>query len=196
MIEGIELIDWKNYNDVIKFYEKNKSYFDDYQIHSDSVTIRELITVKQKYCDALISKYHYSSCLELFKHLDILINKLDKDSNDDYNLINEEFLFTQGIVFGRLKRYDESQIYFKELIKIDPESYLYKDWYEGNSNKIVQKNAIILVYVGGGYIVLEMIADIFFNTHLNRYLFGIAVIIMVIGYLLPNIVKEIRKIKL
>jgi tetratricopeptide (TPR) repeat protein len=196
MIEGIELIDWKNYSDVIKFYEKNKLYIDNYQIHSDAATIVELIKVKQKYCDALISKYHYSSCIELFTHLDILINKLDKDNNDDYNSIHEEFLFTQGYVFGQLKKYDESQIHFKELIKIDPENDLYKDWYENNRNNIIKKNAVILIYIGIGYIVIDIIASIFFNTHLSRYLFGIAVILMVIGFSLPDIVKQIRKIKL
>jgi tetratricopeptide (TPR) repeat protein len=194
MLQGIELVDWRNKDEVIKFYEANKLYFDNYQLQSQPDSVFSLIDIKISYCDALISKHHYTKCLPILTHINILINKLEKDKSEGYTSRHERYLFIEGIIFGYLKRYDESQSNFKELIKIDPDNDLYKDWYESNQIKIVSKISNIVAYAGFGIIMIYMVLELVFKIKLGLYVNLIGFIIMILGFSFPFIVSHLKRL--
>lgn len=195
MIQGIELVDWRNKDEVIKFYEANKHYLDNYQSIVDLDSQLGVIDLKISYCNALIGKRHYSECLETLTHLNIMINKLKNDPLVDYSSRYEKYLFTEGIVFGYLKRYEESQDNFKELVEIDPKNDLYKDWFESNKIKIIAKQSNIVGYTGFGIIVLNLFLDLIFKIKLGNYVDLIGLSAMIFGFSFPYIKGLIIKIK-
>lgn len=193
MLQGFELIDWRNKDEVIKFYESNKLYFDNYQSQNQIETILSTIDIKLSYCDAQISKYHYSDCLEILTHVNILINKLENKNSEEFESRNERYLFTEGVVLGYLKRNEESQNNFKELLKIDPRNDLYKDWYNDNKIKIISKQSNIVGFTGFGIIMLVIFANTIFKSKLSSYYNLAGFLIMTIGFFFPYIFKFFKK---
>src|SRR5208283_5466445 len=106
-----------------------------------------------------------------------------------------KYLFTEGVVFGYLKRIEESQCNFKELIKIDPKNDLYKNWYESNKIKIIYKQSSIVGYTGCGFFILKIFIEVIYNIKLSPYIDLVSCIIMILGFSFPYIVKEFNKIK-
>ena len=190
MLQGLELIDWRNKDEVIGFYESNKLYFDNYKVQTQPDSILDMIDFKLTYCDALISEKHYTDCLDILTHINILVNKLDKVQISGYNSRYERYLFTEGMVLGRLKRYEESQNNFKELVRIDPKNDLYKDWYVSNKTNIIAKQSNIVGYTGCGIIILDLILDILFNIRLSKYVSLIGVVVMVLGFTYPYLLRK------
>jgi hypothetical protein len=193
MLQGLELIDWRNKDEVIKFYEANRLYFDNYQIHSQVESIRSIVDVKLSYCEALISKSHFTKCLAILGHVNILIQSLEKAKADGYAQRHERYLFTEGVVFGYLKRYEDSQRNFKELVKIDPDNDLYKDWFEGNQVKIIGKQSNFIGFAGFAIVMLDLVSDTVLKIKLGLYVSVIGFIIMAVGFSLPYIIKRIKK---
>lgn len=113
----------------------------------------------------------------------------------DYSSRYEKFLFTEGIVFGYLKRFDESQNDFKKLVKLDPKNDLYKDWFKSNQTNIIAKKSNIVGYIGCGIIFLEIISDIVFKIKLSIYVDLIGLVTMILGFTFPYILRLIGKIK-
>jgi tetratricopeptide (TPR) repeat protein len=195
MLEGIELIDWSNKEEVIKYYEANKLYFDNYQAQTHPDSILNIIDIKLSYCNALISKHHYTDCLEILTHVNIMLNKLEKDKTIDSNKRYERYLFIEGVVLGYLKRYEESQTNFKELLHIDSRNDLYKDWFKSNRIKIISKRSGLVGYTGFGIVMLLLILDVVFKIKLSKYLDLGGFIIMISGFSFPYILNRIKKIK-
>lgn len=79
MIEGYRDVDWKNKEQVIEFCETNKLYLDNYQSITNKEAQIHIINIKLLYCDALLSKGHYSECLDSLAHLNIMFKKLKDD---------------------------------------------------------------------------------------------------------------------
>lgn len=113
----------------------------------------------------------------------------------DYSSRYEKYLFTEGIVFGYLKRFDESQNDFKKLVKLDPKNDLYKDWFKSNQTNIIAKKSNIVGYIGCGIIFLEIISDIVFKIKLSIYVDLIGLVTMILGFTFPYILRLIGKIK-
>ena len=195
MIHGIELVDWRNKDEVIKFCESNKKYLDNYQSVVELDSQIAIIDIKLAYCNALISKHHYSECLDTLAHLNSMINKLKNDPIVDYSSRHEKYLFTEGVIFGYLKRFEESQNDFKELVKLDPKNDLYKDWFKSNKTNIIAKQSNIVGYIGCGIIFLEIISDIVFKIKLSIYVDLIGLVTMILGFTFPYILRLIGKIK-
>lgn len=194
MLQGIELIDWRDKEEVIRFYETNKLYFDNYHLQTQPDSIVEMIDIKLTYCDALISKNHYTDCFEILTHVNIMVNKLGEFQTDSHNSRFERYLFTEGIVLGYLKRYEESQSNFKKLVQIDPKNDLYKDWLESNNTKIISKQSNIVGFAGCGIIMLDLILDTVFNIKVSKYLGLGGFIIMTLGFAYPYLLRQTKKL--
>lgn len=144
--QEIENVNWKNNDSVINFYEKNTVYFDNYDIIKNIDQLIEIADIKLSYIMALDSKRHYTKADKYLKDFqNININLSDTES---FERINERYLFACGIIAQRLKKHDESQTYFKKLIKIDPENDLYKEWYESNKDSIFYNKSKVIGYIG------------------------------------------------
>jgi tetratricopeptide (TPR) repeat protein len=194
MLQGLELIDWRNKDEVIKFYEANILYFDNYQVQTQLDSILNIIDIKLSYCDALISKKHYTDCLEILTHINILINKLKQDQKGDYKIRYERYLFTEAVVFAYLKRYEESQTNFKELLRIDPRNDVYKDWFESMKARVISKQSNIIGYMGFGIIFLDIITSTIFKIKLGKFVSLVGFLTMTIGFSYPYILRQLKKL--
>ncbi len=167
----------KNFTeDIIEFYRENQSYFDNFDNINEIETIEEIILIKQKYCEALESKAHYKELSVVLKHIFILLSKI-KNKSQKHDSYYERALFYEGIVFGRQEKYSQSNHRFRELLIIDPINETYKNWYQSNKEKNLDKAKISLE---------DIVVFIFvFITLLGSYIFGkIYTTILIIGVVL------------
>lgn len=167
----------KNFTeDIIEFYRENQSYFDNFDNINEIETIEEIILIKQKYCEALESKAHYKELSVVLKHIFILLSKI-KNKSQKHDSYYERALFYEGIVFGRQEKYSQSNHRFRELLIIDPTNETYKNWYQSNKEKNLDKAKISLE---------DIVVFIFvFITLLGSYIFGkIYTTILIIGVVL------------
>ena len=195
MIQESKLVNWKNKDEVIKFCESNKLYLDNYRSITNLDSQLHIINIKLAYCNALIDKCHYSECLESLTHLSIMINKLKNNPRIKNSSIYKDYLFLEGIVFGYLKRYEESQTNFKELVKIDPKNDLFKDWFVSNKKKIIARKSNIFGYIGCGVILLNSILLVISPMNYNEYTDVIGLVTMVLGFSFPYIVTSLNVLK-
>lgn len=190
--QELALLDWNSPDAVVNFYESNKLYFNNIKIEPDIEKSAELIDIKISYCFALIDKGHFTKSYDITKDLNINFNRIENKDSEYYKARYERYLFAEGIALSRLKRYEESQSSFKELIQIDPDKDVYKDWDNGNKARILKKQASILVWAGFGLIILDMLLDVVFNVQLGKYGSLTGFIVMTIGFSLPYLVQQIK----
>ena len=163
IIEKSRNINMNNSEDIIEFYLENQSYFDNFDSISKTDTIEEIISIKQKYCEALETKAHYKELTVILKQIFILLTKI-KSKSQKYDNYYERALFYEGIVLGRQNKYVQSNHKFKELLIIDPRNETYKNWFQSNKEKNYDnmKSSLedIVIYI------------IVFTTLLGSYIFG------------------------
>ena len=163
IIEKSRNINKNNSEDIIAFYLENQSYFDNFDSISKTDTIEEIISIKQKYCEALETKAHYKELTVILKQIFILLTKI-KSKSQKYDNYYERALFYEGIVLGRQNKYVQSNHKFKELLILDPINETYKNWYQSNKEKNYDniKSSIedIVIYIA------------VFTTLLGSYIFG------------------------
>lgn len=193
MILGYEEVNWRKRDEVIKFCEANRLYLDNYKSIANVDSQLRIIDIKLSYCNALIDKHHYKECFDSLEHLNIMINKLKDHPRIKNSSVYESYLFAEALVYGYLKRYEESQKNFKELIKIDPQNDLYKDWVKSNKTKIIAKKSNIVGYIGCGLIFLSIFLDLFYRLKYSNYINIFGVIIMILGFTFPFIATKLTK---
>lgn len=133
-------------SEIIKFYEENRLYFDNYDKITDIEGIENIILIKQKYCEAIERKNHFTDAALVLEHIFVLLDKL-KGNSDEYEFYYERALFYDGVILGRKKKYKESNTRFKRLIIIDPKNENYHDWFDTNTERIINKKLDILYYI-------------------------------------------------
>jgi tetratricopeptide (TPR) repeat protein len=190
--QQIATVDWRNSEEIISFYEKNRLYFDNFNLIKNLDTIIEFINIKLSYIETLETKKRYKKADNYLRHVDILMQKIK--NHDEFNSLYERYLFDFGIISFRLKRLEESQTYFKELVEIDKENDLYREWFEANKYRIFAKKSYIIGYVGLGLIFLDMFLDGIYNSGLGEkfYLYGFS--IMLIGFFAPELKRLLNRI--
>lgn len=188
--QQIDLVDWKNPESIISFYENNILYFDNYDLIKDIDIIFDIANIKLTYIESLETKKRYKKAEKYLRHVDILIQKL-KDHNE-FNKLTERYFFAFGFISQRLNRFEESQTYFKKLIEIDPENDQYLEWFEGNKHTIFQKKSFIVGYIGIGLVFLDMFLEGIFDSGFgkNFYLYGFSIIL--IGFYLPALIRQLK----
>ena len=168
----------KNFTeDIIEFYRENQSYFDNFDNINEIETIEEIILIKQKYCEALESKAHYKELTVVLKHIFILLTKI-KSKSQKHDSYYERALFYEGIVLGRQEKYSQSNHRFRELLIIDPINESYKNWYQSNKEKNLDKTKSSLEDI--------VVFILVFTTLLGSYIFGKTynTTIQIIGFIL------------
>lgn len=188
--EQLNNIDWKNHTQVIDFYESNLVYFENYQFINDQEKISDFIDIKLHYSNSLFENSHFEKVLKISGQVDELLNRLKNDHwNFEQSKRHSQFL--KGMALGNMKRFKESYPIFKSLLKIDPDHYYYKIWY--NYTKLGLYNWLFygLAIVGG----ILIFGDLLFNLNENlQYDIGIiGIIILLISYLSQKVLKEYFK---
>jgi len=103
------------------------------------MTIEEFIVVKQKYCNVLDKEKQYNYALILTQQCYKLLDRLKGKSSEYYDKLEENTLFWEGVMLGRLKKYTESNERFEKLIIMNPNNEKYQNWYFSNKDWIFKK---------------------------------------------------------
>jgi len=140
-------IDMSNVVEMSKFYKKHKAYYENLNNALDKMTIEEFIVVKQRYCNALDKEEQYNDALLLIRQCYKLLDRLKGKSSEFYDRLEENTLFWEGVMLGRLKKYTESNERFEKLIIIDPKNEKYQNWYFSNKDWIFNKKFDLWEYI-------------------------------------------------
>jgi len=189
-----EQVDWSNQDSVVSFYESNQLYFDNYEIHSSLEVIEEIAEIKISYIIALDTKKHFKKADKVLRHVDVLIQKLK--GSDSIDKLNENYMYASGVIAHRLKHFEESQSYFKQLLDIDPDNDWYKNWYSANKLWLFYQKSKIVGYVGLGLYIVNMIGPKVYNYDkvIENRIEIFAIILMVLGFFAPQLDKFIKKV--
>lgn len=183
-------IDMNNTDEILKFYKKHRTYYENLNNALDKMTIEEFIVVKQKYCIALEKKTQYGVALIVLEHIYKLLERLKNKSSEYYDKFYEITLFWEGVVLGRQEKYSESNERFEKLIVIDPKNKKYQDWYITNKDWIFKKKYDFWEYL---LLFIMIIAALFGKQIFGKYLlyFDLPLLIIFIYWLIWFIYRKI-----
>lgn len=194
--QEIEELDWNNSDSVVSFYESNRLYFDNYNFLKSTDSIYEIADIKISYILSLDNKNHYTKANDCLQDVDILINKIK--NSEYYEEINEKYLFAAGVIAFRLDKVEESQDYFTQLVKIDPDNDLYQNWFEGNKDYLFAKSTKLIGHIGFGLLFITIFSDLVFEIDnvIRLRIELISFIIMIFGYYGYAIKRFLKKHKI
>jgi tetratricopeptide (TPR) repeat protein len=129
VLEQADKINWNDYHSVVKFYESNRIYMDNFDNLSNQEEISLLIDYKLFYCMILLDRTEYDKMEPVFEHVSLLLTKLEP-THSKFDESSNQLMFLKGAVLTNKKKYKEAYPFFSELIKINPHSHSYKLWYD------------------------------------------------------------------
>lgn len=181
--EQIAQVDWNKEDSIIRFYEDNQLYFDNYQELKSSESVIQAIEIKLHYCNVLVDRNYLDKALPVLGHIDSLLVSLDK-SDPKYEKYSNHKDFLIGMIRGQKRQFKEAYPIFKKLVQADPEHHYYKVWYK--HCKIYQYHRLFsAIAIFGVILVLgEMFLDLNEKTGIDIGLVGLG--ISFIAYLMPK----------
>jgi len=129
VLEQADNVNWNDYHSVVKFYESNRIYMDNFENVSNQEEISLLIDYKLFYCMILLDRTEYDKMTPIFEHISLLLRKLEP-THIKFNDSSNQLIFVRGIVLSNKKKYKDAYPFFSELIKINPHNHSYKLWYD------------------------------------------------------------------
>ncbi len=189
----IEEIDWNDTDSIVEFINRNTLYLRNLETSEDSELLNEILNLKLEYVFALSNKKYFTRAYEYLRDVDILLQKTKETK--DFDKSNEKYKFAFGIITYRLKKYEEAQAYFSELVKKDPENEQYRDWYLGNYTMIFRKKSNIIIILGVAIIVFMLFSKwfIYIEPETRLWLDSIAFALMIVGYVAPYVRRFLLK---
>jgi tetratricopeptide (TPR) repeat protein len=184
-------VDINNYDAIIRFYENNLLYFDNFQLISDEDSLIEIINIKSHYINALIKNNRHTKALKALENRDLLLDRI-RQYNDLYRKQSEIYKFYVGSANGYLKNYKVAINIFEELCECDPDNDMYRDWLEQMKFKQMSKH---IPYVGYGGVFVLFIAGYCYKFSYSNILLFIGIIMVLIAALFPYSNKILRKLK-
>jgi len=175
--EQIKNIDWRNSDQVIKFYEENRLYFENAEIINNKDKVSQMLDFSLHYANSLCDKYYYDKVLDIVQKSRILLSKLGSE-HFNYEKSERHIRFLEGIALGQKKKFTTSYPIFKKLVKEDPDHHYYKLWYQ--HSKIGYYNWIFNLIYGLGviFLLIDMIFLFILNNPLEYDLALVGIIIM------------------
>ena len=102
--EQIAQVDWGTEDSLIKLYEDNQLYFDNYQELKSLESVIQAVEIKLHYCNILVNRHHLDKALPILGHVDELLLSMDKsEPNYEKYLNHKDFLV--GMIKGHKKQF-------------------------------------------------------------------------------------------
>ena len=131
---------------LIEKYEENISFFNDLLMNGHKEDIEFVVPIKiYKYADSLQRKGYYTKALKILDEVEKDLEKL-RGQSKWYEMYSEGVMFFKGVSLGRLKKYRESNKYFKQLVEKNPTNDNFINWYKSNKQYQIEdiSNFIVL----------------------------------------------------
>jgi hypothetical protein len=131
---------------LIEKYEENIIFFNDLLKNGHKEDIEFVIPIKMyKYANPLEKKGYYNKAFKVLDEIEKDLEKL-RGQSKWHGMYSERVLFLKGVCLGRLKKYRESNKYFKLLVVKKPINDNFVDWYKSNKkNQIEEISSYIIV---------------------------------------------------
>src|SRR5688572_2328757 len=127
--DQLRQIDFRDPEQIIKFYEINRLYYDNYQQIEDPEKISRFIDIKLHYANSLFDKNKLDKLLKVLYEVSALLTMLPTE-HWNYAKSERHVRFLRGMVLAKKKKFKESYPIFEELVKEDPEHHFYREWYQ------------------------------------------------------------------
>ena len=137
----------QDYMKLVEKYEENINFFNDLLKNGHKEDLEFVIPIKiYKYAFSLDRKGLYTKALSVANEVENDLEKL-RGQSQWYKVYCEGLLHLKGCCFGRLKKYKESNKYFKELLKKEPTNDKYIEWYQLNKEDQIYdiSNSIVII---------------------------------------------------
>ncbi|MBC8486298.1 MAG: hypothetical protein H8D45_09700 [Bacteroidetes bacterium] len=95
--------------------------------------------------------------------------------------MNIENKFHSGVLNGYLKNHKFSFEVFSELIKIDPENDLYRNWYSQMKTNLLSQKLRIVGYIGLAMVFGDIISGLAFNYDFDKRIVLIGFILILLS---------------
>jgi hypothetical protein len=185
-------VDWKSDDQTIEFYEKNKLYFDNFELITEREKIVQFIRIKLRYAESIYKKFRYDQVLAVTTQIEKLIEKLNQD-DPEFLKADQYRRFLSGMTLGRKKLFRQSNKIFKTLVAEDPHNHMYSVW--NSYTKLSLYNWVLNgVAIAGGVLVL---IDLLFSLkEKNNIAFGtIGLTMSIAAFLTQEALKQYFKKK-
>jgi len=183
---------------LIEKYEENITFFNDLLKNGHKEDIEYVIPIKiLKYADPLIQKGYYTKAFRILDESERELEKI-KGQSKWYGMYSEHIIFLKGVCFGRLKKYRESNKYFKQLVNKKPINDRYVDWYKSNKQcQIAEISNFIVIIVMSFYIVsvilsIANISIIKIPRIVGTFALIIGLLTWVVSYIWRKIIEKQR----
>lgn len=121
----------------IKVYEENADYFNELASSGRSEDVELALSAKLlKYAVALRKEYYYSKCIRVLDEVSKQLPLIEGNAKLHDECV-ETYLFSMGVCLRQLKKFKDSNVFFKALTERYPEKQLYHEWFKSNKVNIV-----------------------------------------------------------
>ena len=175
----IELIDWRNSEEAVPFYESNSEYFEGLILSNKIADRNKWLDLKLHYINGLLEKNHLDKLLAEIKSTETILIELG--INRPHGQKDDQFLrFLKAIALTRKGNHRAANKIFKTLLMEDPENHLYQEWYKDSKIKSYTWIFSSLLVIS----VVLMIVDFLFLWLLDRdvNLLSTGIIILAISF--------------
>ena len=153
---------------IYDFYNRNQELVNSIDDINSNLIIEKLIEMKIVYIRILDGKQEYKKCEPVCEQLKLLLSKL----SENYHCYNSLYLNGYkwiAINLGRRNKYFASNKIFKELICMDDNKELYKNWISSNYSHIIFHWVTYPLFIVCSFIFIwNAIIDLFIG---NYYLY-------------------------
>ena len=132
---------------LIEKYEENIVFFNDLLKNGHREDVEFVIPIKMyNYAFSLEKKGYYTKAFSVANEIERDLERL-RGQSKWYSMYSEGVVFLKGMCLGRLKKYRESNKYFKQLVEKKPTNDNFVDWYKSNKKNQIGKISNVIVIV-------------------------------------------------
>lgn len=192
--EQLQQLNFKDPNEVIRFYESNRLYFENFDRLENADKISEFIDIKLHYANSLTDKYYLDKVYNVLDGVSQLLKKLPK-GHWNYEQSERHLRFLKGMALSNQKKFKESFPIFKKLIEEDKDHHYYKVWYQHTKLGLYNWTFNLAAGLGIAFLLIDMFFYIILKNPLTIDLAKIGMVIMGLAYLSQFGLKQYLKNK-
>ena len=150
----------KNGLKLIEKYEENIVFFNNLLESGHEEDVEFVISIKvYNYAFSLQFEGFYNKAFSIACEIEKDLEKL-KVQLECYEIYLESITFLKGVCLGRLRKYRESNKYFKQLVEKTPTNDRYIDWYKLNKGYQIEKISNVIAIVALSIYILYFVLSI------------------------------------
>ncbi|MCL2247004.1 MAG: hypothetical protein FWC10_07830 [Lentimicrobiaceae bacterium] len=185
---------------LIEKYEENIVFFNDLLENGRREDVEFVIPIKMyNYAFSLEKEGYYTKAFSVANEIERDLKRL-RGLSEWYDMYSEGAMFLKGLCLGRLKKYRESNKYFKQLVEKKTTNDNFVNWYKSNKKNQIKKIFSFIFIPAVSLFVISVVLSIVnistikIPTIVERFLLAIWVLAWIVPYIWGRIIEK-QKIK-